>query len=83
MIQRYSYSLIGEGEDEVFDNDSADLKEFEDGGWININDCIVLEQDNMMLGDSLDMPWELNGKMQREVDRNKVYDVMIILKERK
>lgn len=78
MIKRYSYSLIGEGVDEVFDDDSADLKEFNYGGWVNINNCIIAEQDNMMMGDSWDI---LNEQIQKQAKNGGPFDVMIIMKE--
>ena len=54
------------------------LEEYLNGTWINIYDCIIAEQENMMQGDSL---VGLNKQMQ-VMDGNKLYDVMIIMKER-
>ena len=67
MIERYEPS-------EYMDKDEYGL-------YIKLLDCIVLEQDNMILGDSIDGVNELNGQMRAKADMDKVYDVMIIMKE--
>jgi len=44
---------------------------------VDITDCIIAQQDNMMLGDSLD---NLNDQIQ--VKSNDIFDVMIIMKRK-
>ena len=56
------------------------LEEDLNGTWINIYDCIIAEQENMMMGDNL---WKLNQQIQKQTKKNGPFDVMIMLKERK
>jgi len=65
MIKRYD---IEYGE--------ADLDE--KGRFVDTDNCIVAEQENMMMGDDLD---ELNKQIQKQSKNGGPYDVMIILKE--
>ncbi len=59
------------------DPDHVLLKEDENGNLVDITDCIIAQQDNMMLGDSLD---NLNDQIQ--VKSNDIFDVMIIMKRK-
>ncbi len=51
----------------------------EDGEWVNVEDCIIVQQDNMMMGDPLD---NLNDQTQKQVKSDGIFDVMIIMRKK-
>ena len=60
------------------DPDHVLLKEDENGNLVDIEDCIIAQQDNMMIGDSLD---GLNEQIQKQIKDDDLFDVMIIMKK--
>lgn len=54
--------------------------EDKNGEWVCIKNCIVCEQENMMMGDPLD---EINKQIQKQIKDNGPFDMMIIMKEKK
>ena len=52
-------------------------EERKDGKWISTKDCIIAEQDNMMMGDPVDNLWR---QIQEQAMNKGPFDVMIILK---
>ena len=61
------------------DPDHVLLKEDENGNLVDITDCIIAQQDNMMLGDPLD---NLNDQIQKQIESDDVFDVMIIMRKK-
>ena len=55
------------------------MEEYEGGEWLNIEDCIIAQQDNMMLGDPVHGLWR---QIQKQAMDTGPYDVMIIMKRR-
>lgn len=55
------------------------LNEDKGGELLDINKCVIAEQDDIMLGDDLDY---LNKQIQDRARSDKHYEVMIIMKEK-
>ena len=62
--------------------DELTSEEYVNGEWINIKDCIIAEQDNMMMGDSLSGLNEQITKQTRSDGPSTLYDVMIIMRRK-